>query len=36
VEFLQGIDCEYAQGFFFSRPIDPADLERALAHGTVA
>jgi EAL domain-containing protein (putative c-di-GMP-specific phosphodiesterase class I) len=36
VEFLQGIDCEYAQGFFFSRPIDPADLDRVLAHGTTA
>ena len=34
VEFLQDIDCEYAQGFFFSRPIDPADLERVLANGT--
>ena len=36
VEFLQGIDCEYAQGFFFSRPIDPADLEPVLACGTTA
>ncbi|HKY60777.1 MAG TPA: GGDEF domain-containing protein [Gemmatimonadota bacterium] len=35
VEFLQGIDCEYAQGYFFSRPIDPADLERALAHRSI-
>jgi EAL domain-containing protein (putative c-di-GMP-specific phosphodiesterase class I) len=33
VEFLQGIECEYAQGYFFSRPTDPADLEPMLAAG---
>ncbi|MGH7550384.1 MAG: EAL domain-containing protein [Gemmatimonadota bacterium] len=33
VEFLQGIECEYAQGYFFSRPIDPADLEPVLTAG---
>ncbi|MGH7571486.1 MAG: putative bifunctional diguanylate cyclase/phosphodiesterase, partial [Gemmatimonadota bacterium] len=36
VEFLQGIECEYAQGFFFSRPIDPADLEPVLTAGVPA
>jgi diguanylate cyclase (GGDEF)-like protein/PAS domain S-box-containing protein len=29
--FLRGKDCDEAQGFYFSRPVDPEDLTRTLA-----
>lgn len=33
VEFLRGIGCDEAQGFFFSKPLRPADLEALISDG---
>ncbi len=32
---LRTLGCEYAQGFYFARPLDPASIEALLAHGGV-
>jgi EAL domain-containing protein (putative c-di-GMP-specific phosphodiesterase class I) len=32
---LRTLGCEYAQGFYFARPLDPAAIESLLAHGGV-
>ena len=32
---LRTLGCEYAQGFYFARPLDPASIESLLAHGGV-
>jgi EAL domain-containing protein (putative c-di-GMP-specific phosphodiesterase class I) len=32
---LRTLGCEYAQGFYFARPLDPASIESLLVHGTL-
>ena len=32
---LRTLGCEYAQGFYFARPLDPASIESMLSHGSV-
>jgi diguanylate cyclase (GGDEF)-like protein len=32
---LRTLGCEFAQGFYFARPLDPASIEAVLAHGSV-
>ncbi len=32
---LRTLGCEYAQGFYFARPLDPASIESLLAHGSI-
>jgi diguanylate cyclase (GGDEF)-like protein len=32
---LRSLGCEYAQGFYFARPLEPASIESLLAHGGV-
>jgi EAL domain-containing protein (putative c-di-GMP-specific phosphodiesterase class I) len=32
---LQALGCEYAQGFYFARPLDPASIESLLSHGGI-
>jgi EAL domain-containing protein (putative c-di-GMP-specific phosphodiesterase class I) len=32
---LRTLGCEFAQGFYFARPLDPASIESLLAHGGV-
>jgi diguanylate cyclase (GGDEF)-like protein len=32
---LRTLGCEYAQGFYFARPLDPASIESLLAHGGI-
>ncbi len=32
---LRTLGCEYAQGFYFARPLDPASVESLLVHGSV-
>ncbi len=32
---LRTLGCEFAQGFYFSRPLDPASIESLLGHGRV-
>jgi diguanylate cyclase (GGDEF)-like protein len=32
---LRTLGCEYAQGFYFARPLDPASIEAILAHGGI-
>ena len=32
---LRTLGCEFAQGFYFARPLDPASIESLLAHGRV-
>jgi predicted signal transduction protein with EAL and GGDEF domain len=32
---LRTLGCEYAQGFYFARPLDPASIESLLVHGSV-
>ena len=32
---LRALGCEYAQGFYFARPLDPASIGSLLAHGGV-
>ena len=31
---LRTLGCEYAQGFYFARPLDPAGIETLLVKGT--
>jgi len=35
LEYLKMIDCEYGQGFFFSRPVDEDDIEEIIGIMTV-
>jgi predicted signal transduction protein with EAL and GGDEF domain len=30
---LRALGCEFAQGFYFARPLDPASIDSLLAHG---
>ena len=32
---LRTLGCEFAQGFYFARPLDPASIESVLAHGSI-
>ena len=32
---LRTLGCEFAQGFYFARPLDPASIESLLAHGGI-
>ena len=32
---LRTLGCEFAQGFYFARPLDPASIETVLAHGSI-
>jgi EAL domain-containing protein (putative c-di-GMP-specific phosphodiesterase class I) len=32
---LRTLGCEFAQGFYFARPLDPSSIESLLAHGGV-
>ena len=32
---LRTLGCEFAQGFYFARPLDPASIDALLAHGSV-
>jgi len=32
---LRTLGCEFAQGFYFARPLDPASIEAVLSHGSV-
>jgi c-di-GMP phosphodiesterase len=36
VRFLKDLGCDYAQGYFFSRPVDAHAFEELLAGGQVA
>jgi predicted signal transduction protein with EAL and GGDEF domain len=32
---LRALGCQFAQGFYFARPMDPASIEAILAHGGI-
>jgi EAL domain-containing protein (putative c-di-GMP-specific phosphodiesterase class I) len=32
---LRTLGCEYAQGFYFARPLDPSSIDSMLSHGSV-
>ncbi len=32
LELLQGLECKYGQGFYFSKPLPPEELENTLLY----